>query len=123
MAGFMSVSIRQIDHDLRARSNHGALRPGHCVAALVSVLIVVTLWGMAQAEGLVPAGSREALWSSHVLLGLTLALGYTPYFLEGHEPRKMHELMAKTLDTVIGEIQRIRPRRAVAASTDARAGR
>src|SRR5262245_19819870 len=30
--------------------------------------------------------------------------GYTPYFVEGHEPEKMHELMAETLDTVIGEI-------------------
>src|SRR5689334_9340781 len=33
--------------------------------------------------------------------------GYTPYFVEGDEPEKMHELMATTLDTVIGEIQRI----------------
>ena len=33
--------------------------------------------------------------------------GYTPYFVEGHEPAAMHELMAATLDTVIGEIQRI----------------
>ena len=34
--------------------------------------------------------------------------GYTPYFVEGHEPQKMHDLMAETLDTVIGEIQRIK---------------
>jgi len=34
--------------------------------------------------------------------------GYTPYFVEGHEPEKMHELMAETLDTVISEIQRIK---------------
>jgi len=27
--------------------------------------------------------------------------------VEGHEPEKMHELMAATLDTDIGEIQRI----------------
>jgi xylulose-5-phosphate/fructose-6-phosphate phosphoketolase len=33
--------------------------------------------------------------------------GYTPYFVEGHEPEKMHELMAATLDTVIGDIRRI----------------
>ena len=33
--------------------------------------------------------------------------GYTPYFVEGHEPQKMYDLMADTLDTVIGEIQRI----------------
>src|SRR5690349_5039119 len=34
--------------------------------------------------------------------------GYTAYFVEGDQPEKMHELMAATLDTVIGEIQRIR---------------
>jgi xylulose-5-phosphate/fructose-6-phosphate phosphoketolase len=33
--------------------------------------------------------------------------GYTPYFVEGHEPEKMHQLMASTLDTVIAEIGRI----------------
>ena len=34
--------------------------------------------------------------------------GYTPYFVEGHDPDRMHELMASTLDTVLGEIQRIK---------------
>src|SRR6266849_7011433 len=34
--------------------------------------------------------------------------GYTPYFVEGDEPEKMHELMAATLDTVIDEIRRIK---------------
>src|SRR6201997_25906 len=34
--------------------------------------------------------------------------GYTPYFVEGHEPETMHQLMAGTLDTVIGEIQRVK---------------
>jgi xylulose-5-phosphate/fructose-6-phosphate phosphoketolase len=33
--------------------------------------------------------------------------GYTPYFVEGHEPEEMHPLMAATLDRVIGEIKRI----------------
>ena len=33
--------------------------------------------------------------------------GYTPYFVEGHEPEPMHQLMASTLDTVIAEIGRI----------------
>ena len=33
--------------------------------------------------------------------------GYTPYFVEGDEPEKMHELMAATLDKVIDEIHRI----------------
>jgi len=34
--------------------------------------------------------------------------GYTPHFVEGHEPRKMHRQMAATLDTVIRQIQRIK---------------
>jgi xylulose-5-phosphate/fructose-6-phosphate phosphoketolase len=33
--------------------------------------------------------------------------GYTPYFVEGHEPERMHQLMAGTLDTVIAETERI----------------
>jgi xylulose-5-phosphate/fructose-6-phosphate phosphoketolase len=33
--------------------------------------------------------------------------GYKPYFVEGHEPAKMHQTMAATLDTVIGEIKQI----------------
>jgi len=33
--------------------------------------------------------------------------GYTPYFVEGDDPEKMHQLMAATLDTVVTEIQRI----------------
>jgi xylulose-5-phosphate/fructose-6-phosphate phosphoketolase len=41
--------------------------------------------------------------------------GYTPYFVEGHEPEKMHQLMAATLDNVIGEIKQIQ--------TDARSGK
>src|SRR5262245_34754082 len=34
--------------------------------------------------------------------------GYTPHLVEGHEPAAMHELMAATLDTVLGDIQRIK---------------
>ncbi|HEY5262568.1 MAG TPA: phosphoketolase family protein, partial [Solirubrobacteraceae bacterium] len=33
--------------------------------------------------------------------------GWTPHFVEGHEPAAMHQLMASTLDTVIAEIKRI----------------
>ena len=33
--------------------------------------------------------------------------GYTPYFVEGDEPEKMHRLMAATLDRVISEIKQI----------------
>src|SRR3954463_12311844 len=34
--------------------------------------------------------------------------GYTPYFVEGDDPEIMHGLMAETLETVIGEIKRIK---------------
>jgi xylulose-5-phosphate/fructose-6-phosphate phosphoketolase len=33
--------------------------------------------------------------------------GWTPYFVEGHEPMPMHEAMAAALDTVIEQIRRI----------------
>ena len=33
--------------------------------------------------------------------------GWTPYFVEGHEPRLMHEAMAATLDIAIEQIQKI----------------
>ena len=33
--------------------------------------------------------------------------GYTPHFVEGDDPQTMHELMAETLETVIGDIRRI----------------
>ncbi|MDH4305058.1 MAG: phosphoketolase family protein [Nitrospira sp.] len=34
--------------------------------------------------------------------------GYVPYFVEGHDPRTMHRLMATTLETVVQDIQRIK---------------
>lgn len=34
--------------------------------------------------------------------------GYIPYFVEGHDPRKMHQLMAATLDAVVQGIRRIK---------------
>jgi xylulose-5-phosphate/fructose-6-phosphate phosphoketolase len=46
--------------------------------------------------------SHEEL--DHLLRGY----GYTPHFVEGSDPETMHELMAATLDTVIGDIQRIK---------------
>ncbi len=33
--------------------------------------------------------------------------GYTPYFVEGDDPIKMHQLMAATLDVVVADIRRI----------------
>jgi xylulose-5-phosphate/fructose-6-phosphate phosphoketolase len=38
---------------------------------------------------------------------LFLGYGWTPYFVEGHEPEPMHEAMAATLDRAIKEIKRI----------------
>ncbi|MDQ2841017.1 MAG: phosphoketolase family protein, partial [Acidobacteriota bacterium] len=33
--------------------------------------------------------------------------GWTPYFVEGHEPEKMHQLMAATLEIAIEDIRRV----------------
>ena len=33
--------------------------------------------------------------------------GWTPYFVEGDDPEKMHQLMAATLDTAVEQIQKI----------------
>ena len=38
---------------------------------------------------------------------LFLGYGYKPYFVEGHDPEEMHQLMAETLDKVIAEIKTI----------------
>jgi xylulose-5-phosphate/fructose-6-phosphate phosphoketolase len=45
--------------------------------------------------------------SNAELTQLFTGYGYKPYFVEGHEPQTMHQLMAHTLDTVIGEIHAI----------------
>src|ERR1700729_880618 len=45
---------------------------------------------------------------SHEELGSLLrGYGYAPHFVEGDDPALMHELMAATLETVIGEIRNI----------------
>src|SRR5450756_2104385 len=44
--------------------------------------------------------------------------GWTPYFVEGHEPGPMHEAMAATLDTAVEQIQQIQQD----ARADARTG-
>ena len=41
--------------------------------------------------------------------------GYEPYFVEGDDPAKMHQLMAATLDAIVADLERIR--------ADAREGR
>lgn len=33
--------------------------------------------------------------------------GYKPYFVEGHDPAAVHQIMAKTLDSIYGDIQKI----------------
>jgi xylulose-5-phosphate/fructose-6-phosphate phosphoketolase len=49
------------------------------------------------------------------LAQLFTGYGYKPYFVVGHEPESMHQLMAHTLDTIIEKIHAIQ--------NDARAGR
>jgi xylulose-5-phosphate/fructose-6-phosphate phosphoketolase len=43
--------------------------------------------------------------------------GWTPYYVEGHEPPLMHEAMAATLDMVVEEIKRIQREARVNGST------
>jgi xylulose-5-phosphate/fructose-6-phosphate phosphoketolase len=41
---------------------------------------------------------------------LFIGYGYKSYFVEGSEPKEMHEMMAATLDKVVDEIQKIQQR-------------
>lgn len=43
----------------------------------------------------------------HELESLLRGYGYNPYFVEGHEPDKMHALMAETLEAIVLEIKAI----------------
>src|SRR6266705_4166726 len=45
--------------------------------------------------------------SDEELTQLFTGYGYKPYWVEGHDPEAMHQLMAATLDAVIDEIQAI----------------
>jgi len=45
--------------------------------------------------------------SDDELVHLFTGYGYKPYFVEGHEPNAMHQLMAATLDSVVAEIHDI----------------
>jgi len=45
--------------------------------------------------------------SDEELTHLFAGYGYKPYFVEGHEPEPMHQLMAATLDMVVAEIHAI----------------
>ena len=46
----------------------------------------------------IPHGELDALFRGY---------GYTPYFVEGDDPREMHQLMAATLDKALAQIHRI----------------
>jgi xylulose-5-phosphate/fructose-6-phosphate phosphoketolase len=48
-----------------------------------------------------------ARMSDDQLRDLFVGYGYKPYFVEGNDPPVMHQLMAKTLEMVIGEIKEI----------------
>src|ERR1041385_5865170 len=48
--------------------------------------------------------------SRNELESLLTGYGYKPHFVEGSDPATMHQLMARTLDTVIAEIQSIQRR-------------
>ena len=70
-----------------------------------AVLPILHLNGYKIANPTVLAHGRDQL--EHLLRGY----GYTPYFVEGHEPESMHRRMAATLDQVVAEIRGIgRPR-------------
>jgi xylulose-5-phosphate/fructose-6-phosphate phosphoketolase len=45
--------------------------------------------------------------SKEELSELMCGYGYNPYFVEGDEPQRMHQLMATTMDAVVGEIRSI----------------
>ena len=55
------------------------------------------------------------------LAQLFAGYGYDPYFVEGHDPDVMHQLMAGTLDTVIAEIRAIQHKGQAAGSHGASA--
>ena len=48
--------------------------------------------------------------SHEELAALFEGYGYTPYFVEGSDPSEMHQKMAGTLDTIVGEIRAIHER-------------
>src|SRR5467141_5068439 len=45
--------------------------------------------------------------SHEELEALMRGYGYTPHFVEGDDPARMHQLLARTLDLVVGEIKAI----------------
>lgn len=49
---------------------------------------------------------------------LFIGYGYKPYFVEGSDPKEMHELMAETLDTIVEEIRAIQHEARSGKNTD-----
>src|ERR1700732_4634351 len=56
--------------------------------------------------------------SREELEALFRGYGYTPFFVEGNEPEKMHPLMAETLDQTISEIKKIQTSARAAGLTE-----
>src|ERR1700720_3454659 len=56
--------------------------------------------------------------SDATLTQLFFGYGYKPYFIEGHEPEAMHQLMASTFDTILKEIRDIQSNARSGQSTD-----
>jgi xylulose-5-phosphate/fructose-6-phosphate phosphoketolase len=67
-----------------------------------AVLPILHLNGYKIANPTIPGRMTNA-----ELTQLFTGYGYKPYFVDGHEPEIMHQLMAQTLDTVVGEIHAI----------------
>ena len=49
--------------------------------------------------------------------------GWTPYFVEGHEPELMHQALAAALDAAVEQIKRIQQDARVRGNLARRAGR
>jgi xylulose-5-phosphate/fructose-6-phosphate phosphoketolase len=56
--------------------------------------------------------------TDETLTHLFSGYGYKPYFVEGHEPEVMHQLMAGTMDMVLEEIQEIQSEARSGKSTE-----
>ena len=67
-----------------------------------AVLPILHLNGYKIANPTIPGRMSDA-----DLTKLYTGYGYNPYFIEGHEPEKVHQQMARTLDTVLDEIRAI----------------
>ncbi len=67
-----------------------------------AVLPILHLNGYKIANPTIPGRMTDAQ-----LTQLFTGYGYKPYFVEGHEPEAMHQLMAHTLDSVVEEIHNI----------------